>query len=79
MPGWHADVVVFDPSTVGPDQERTRDDLPGGASRIVAEARGVQHVLVEGTEIVRGGAFTGTTPGTVLRSARDTETVRAAG
>jgi N-acyl-D-aspartate/D-glutamate deacylase len=78
VPGWHADVVVFDPATVGACEERTRDDLPGGASRIVAEARGVEHVLVNGTEIVRGGSFSGATPGRVLRSGRDTETVRAA-
>jgi N-acyl-D-aspartate/D-glutamate deacylase len=77
VPGWHADVVVFDPATVGPREERTRDDLPGGASRIVAEAQGVEHVLVNGTEIARSGAFTGATPGRVLRSGRDTETVRA--
>ncbi|TML38484.1 MAG: D-aminoacylase [Actinobacteria bacterium] len=77
VPGWHADVVVFDPATVGPLEERTREDLPGGASRIVAEAQGVEHVLVNGTEIARSGAFTGATPGRVLRSGRDTETVRA--
>ena len=53
------------------------DDLPGGASRIVAESRGMQHVLVAGTEIVRDGAYTGATPGRVLRSGRDTETVSA--
>ena len=76
-PGWHADVVVFDPATVGPREERTRDDLPGGASRIVTEARGVEHVLVNGTEIVSQGAFTGATPGRLLRSGRDTDTVRA--
>src|SRR2546427_316073 len=63
VPGWYADVVVFDPATVGPREERTRDDLPGGASRIVAEAQGVEHVLVNGTEIARSGAFTGATPG----------------
>jgi N-acyl-D-aspartate/D-glutamate deacylase len=75
--GAHADIVVFDPLTVGPAGERTRDDLPGGASRIVAESTGVHHVLVGGTEIVRGGAYTGATPGTLLRSGRDTETVHA--
>jgi N-acyl-D-aspartate/D-glutamate deacylase len=75
--GMHADIVVFDPLTVGPAGERTRADLPSGASRIVAESTGVHHVLVGGTEIVRGGAYTGATPGTLLRSGRDTETVHA--
>jgi N-acyl-D-aspartate/D-glutamate deacylase len=73
--GAHADVVCFDPATVGPAGERTHDDLPGGASRIVADARGMHHVLVGGTEIVRDGAYTGATPGVVLRSGRDTDTV----
>jgi N-acyl-D-aspartate/D-glutamate deacylase len=67
--------VLFDPETVGPDGERTRDDLPGGASRIVADSRGVHHVFVGGTEIVRDGDYTGATPGTLLRAGRDTRTV----
>jgi N-acyl-D-aspartate/D-glutamate deacylase len=75
--GGHADVVVFDPETVGPAGERTHDDLPGGASRIVADSRGVHHVLVAGTEIVRDGAYTGSTPGVVLRAGRDTDTVHS--
>jgi N-acyl-D-aspartate/D-glutamate deacylase len=70
--GAHADLLCFDPATVGPAGERTRDDLPGGASRIVAESTGMYHVLVAGTEIVRDGAYTGATPGTVLRAGRDT-------
>lgn len=73
--GAHADIVAFDPETVGPAGERTRDDLPGGASRIVADSRGVHHVLVAGTEIVHNGAYTGSTPGVVLRAGRDTDTV----
>ena len=38
--GAFADLVCFDPATVGPTGERTFDDLPGGASRIVAESHG---------------------------------------
>jgi N-acyl-D-aspartate/D-glutamate deacylase len=76
--GAFADLVCFDPQTVGPVGERTYDDLPGGASRIVAESSGVIHVLVNGTEIVHDAAYTGATPGTVLRAGRDTETVNAA-
>jgi len=77
VPGAFADVVIFDPAAIGHGPLRTRDDLPGGASRLYAEAVGIAHVLVNGTEIVRAGEFTGATPGRVLRSGLDTDTVHA--
>jgi N-acyl-D-aspartate/D-glutamate deacylase len=77
VPGAWADVVVLDPNSIGHGTVRTRADLPGGASRLYAEAEGVEHVLVNGTEIVRSGTFTDALPGRVLRSGTDTTTVRA--
>ncbi len=74
-PGYAADVVVFDPTTVGPRAERTHDDLPGGASRLMAEADGFAHVFVNGVEIVDAGTFTGATPGRFLKSGQHTHTV----
>ena len=78
-PGWHADLVVFDPHRVGSEPAQSLCDLPGGGARLSASARGVEHVFVGGGEVVQGGRVTEARPGTVLRSGRDTDTVSLAG
>ncbi|MGH9051356.1 MAG: N-acyl-D-amino-acid deacylase family protein [Acidimicrobiia bacterium] len=73
--GAHADLVLFDTATVGTDEVRLVEDLPGGTARLFAGSRGIERVFVNGRPIVVGGATTGDLPGTVLRSGRDTYTV----
>jgi N-acyl-D-aspartate/D-glutamate deacylase len=72
--GWHADVVVLDPTTVANDPVGMRFDLPGGAGRLYAGAQGIHHVLVNGSPIVTDGQLTNARSGTLLRSGRDTQT-----
>jgi len=73
--GNHADLFVFDPETVNTGEVKLVDDLPGGTSRLFADAIGVKRVMVNGTTIVVDGVATDARPGTVLRSGRDTYTV----
>jgi N-acyl-D-aspartate/D-glutamate deacylase len=77
--GWHADLVVLDPATVGTGPNQVRHDLPGGGERLYAEGRGIAHVFVNGREIVAADQLTGELPGTLLRSGVDTETVTVPG
>jgi N-acyl-D-aspartate/D-glutamate deacylase len=77
--GWHADLVVFDPDTVGTGPTVAVDDLPGGGERLINEARGIAHVFVNGREVIADGAITGALPGTLLRSGVDTDTVSVPG
>jgi N-acyl-D-aspartate/D-glutamate deacylase len=74
-PGTHADICVFDPARIGPTKASMRDDLPAGASRIWCQGVGIEHLYVNGVEVVRGDALTGELGGTALRSGWDTVTV----
>ena len=77
-PGNHADLVVFDPATVGAENARLVEDLPGGSARLTAGAEGIVRVYVSGVATVVDNAATGATPGKVLRSGTDTVTVPVA-
>ena len=73
--GYQADIVVFDPATIGSEDASLVFDLPGDAPRLTAGSIGVKRVLVNGVETIRDGKATGAKPGTLLRSGRDTVTV----
>jgi N-acyl-D-aspartate/D-glutamate deacylase len=72
--GWPADVVVFDPEAVAPSPLRRVHDLPAGAERLVADAVGIDAVIVNGRPIRRGGKDLvdpdGPLPGRLLRNGR---------
>jgi N-acyl-D-aspartate/D-glutamate deacylase len=77
--GWHADLVVFDPATVGTGPTVALHDLPGGGERLSNGAQGIAHVFVNGRELIADGVVTGELPGTLLRSGVDTDTVSVPG
>jgi N-acyl-D-aspartate/D-glutamate deacylase len=72
-----ADVIVFDPATIGSEEATLVRDLPGDSARLTAGSFGISRVLVNGVAIVVNSRPTGATPGTLLHSGRDTYTVYA--
>jgi N-acyl-D-aspartate/D-glutamate deacylase len=72
--GKPADVVVFDPRTVGPGPLKRVYDLPAGADRLVSDANGIDAVIVNGSLIRRNGkdavAANDKLPGRLLRHGR---------
>jgi N-acyl-D-aspartate/D-glutamate deacylase len=64
-----ADIAIFDPETIGSaSRGERRNDLPGGAKRMVMPSRGVEYTIVAGEIVYAGGRVSGATPGVVLRS-----------
>jgi N-acyl-D-aspartate/D-glutamate deacylase len=70
--GYQADLVLFDPETVGSSPTRTAFDLPGDNKRLLADPIGVKTVLVNGIQTLTDGNPTADSPGIVLRSGRHT-------
>ncbi|MGZ5239764.1 MAG: amidohydrolase family protein, partial [Caldimonas sp.] len=49
--GFAADLLLFDPATVGRGPKRRVHDLPGGAARLTTDALGVHGVWVNGRQV----------------------------
>ena len=65
--GLAADVVVFDPRTIGPRMPTVEVDLPGGARRFKQTANGIAATIVNGEVMLRNNEHTGAQSGQVLR------------
>jgi N-acyl-D-amino-acid deacylase len=52
VPGAQADVILFDPQTVGRGEKRRVSDLPAGASRVDIPPLGLKGVWVNGQRVV---------------------------
>jgi N-acyl-D-aspartate/D-glutamate deacylase len=55
--GYYADLLLFDPATVGRGPKRRVFDLPGGAPRLHTDAAGVHGVWVNGVRVAHAGGM----------------------
>jgi N-acyl-D-aspartate/D-glutamate deacylase len=65
--GMAADIVVFDPHTIGPRMPEVAADLPAGAKRLKQTANGINATIVNGQILLRNNQHTGALPGKLLR------------
>ena len=62
-----ADIVIFDPKTVGPKMPELTFDLPAGARRLKQKASGFLASIVNGQVVLRENEHTGELPGQLIR------------
>jgi N-acyl-D-aspartate/D-glutamate deacylase len=69
LPGLAADLLLFDPATVGRGEKRRVRDLPAGAARLTTPALGVHGIWVNGVRVAdaTGPIASPARPGKVLR------------
>ncbi len=67
-PGYHADLLLFDPQTVDRGPKQRVFDLPGGHPRLTTAPIGVHGVWVNGVRIKNGKDLAEKTPGRLLRT-----------
>jgi N-acyl-D-amino-acid deacylase len=65
-PGGWADMMIFDPATVGPGHKEFVHDLPGGVARYKSWPQGIAATIVNGVPIVADGQLTDDLPGQVV-------------
>ena len=68
--GLAADLVVFNPDTIGPMEPEEVYDFPGGSKRLAQFAEGIEYTIVNGHVLIEGGDHTGVLPGRVLRNSK---------
>lgn len=66
--GMAADLVVFDPATVGAQMPEVVHDLPGGGKRLKQTAEGIKHTIVNGEILLSNNEHSGALPGRLLRA-----------
>ncbi|MBT5523528.1 MAG: amidohydrolase family protein [Rhodospirillaceae bacterium] len=65
--GMAADLVVFDPDTIGARMPEVVTDLPASAKRLKQTANGIRATVVNGQVLLRDNEPTGATPGRLIR------------
>ena len=66
--GMAADLVIFDPETVGARMPEVVQDLPAGGKRLKQTAVGIKHTVVNGEILLSDNEHSGAAPGKLLRS-----------
>lgn len=64
--GLAADLVLFDPERIDRGDEEFVNDVPGGGSRYVRHAQGIDAVIVNGAVMWENGAYTQARSGTIV-------------
>ena len=65
--GLPADIVVFDPATIGASKLERVNDLPAGEDRLISRPRGVKAVIVNGVALPEPGTVPKHPSGKLLR------------